>query len=272
MPTDPADSPVELACMQKTTCRSIGIVAFTSSMLFAGNLNAQTRSSLPFSLGEKLTYKVSISRMGTVGKGSMWVEGPVVVRGVSTWLLRFDFQAGLGPMKAVDHTSSWLDPVRMAAQRYFKHEKHVLSKRDEQVEIFAADKRWTSAAGASGMSPTDEPLDELSFMYFIRTLPLEPDSTYVLNRHFDPARSPTTVKVVRREIVNTPAGRFQTIRLEMRVRDSRRYKGEGVITLNLSDDAMRIPVRIESAMPVIGTAVMILESFNNPSEAKLAKL
>lgn len=258
--------------MQNTVSRSIAVVALTASMFVARDLLAQTRASLPFAIGEKLTYKVSVSKLGTVGRGSMWVEGPVDVRGVSTWLLRFDFQAGLGPMKAVDRTSSWLDPRNMAAQRYFKHEKHVLSKRDEKVEIFASDKRWTAADGESGVSPTNEPLDELSFMYFIRTLPLDADSTYRFNRHFDPARSPTTVKVVRREVVTTPAGRFQTVRVEMRVRDSRRYKGEGVITLNFSDDAMRIPVRIESAMPVIGTAVMTLESFNNPSEAKLAKL
>ncbi len=257
--------------MQKTAGRLIVSLALISSV-FSESLFAQTRISLPFTLGEKLTYKVSISKMGTVGNGSMWVEGPVDVRGITTWLLRFDFQAGLGPMKAVDRTSSWLDPERMAAQRYFKHEKHVLSKRDERVEIFASDKRWTGADGASGVSPTDEPLDELSFMYFIRTLPLGPDSTYRFNRHFDPARSPTTVKVIRREVISTPAGRFQTIRVEMRVRDSRRYKGEGVITLNFSDDAMKIPVRIESAMPVIGTAVMTLQSFNNPSAAKLAKL
>ena len=202
----------------------------------------------------------------------MWVEGPVDIRGVNTWLLRFDFQAGMGPMKAVDRTSSWLDPMRMAAQRYTKHEKHVLAKRDERVEIFASQKKWAGSDGASGVSPTDTPLDELSFMYFIRTLPLAADSTYRFNRHFDPARSPTTVTVVRRESISTPAGRFQTVLVEMRVRDSRRYKGEGVIRINLSDDAMRIPVRIESAMPVIGTAVMTLESFNNPSEAKLAKL
>jgi hypothetical protein len=160
----------------------------------------------------------------------------------------------------------------MATQRYTKHEKHVLSKRDERVEIFASDKRWTAADGASGVSPTSDPLDELSFMYFIRTLPLTPDSTYRLNRHFDPARSPTTVKVLRREIITTPAGRFQTILVEMRVRDSRRYRGEGVIKLNLSDDSMRIPVRIESAMPVIGTAVMTLQSFNNPADTNLARL
>ncbi|HEX6574712.1 MAG TPA: DUF3108 domain-containing protein, partial [Gemmatimonadaceae bacterium] len=78
--------------------------------------------------------------------------------------------------------------------------------------------------------------------------------------------------VIRREVVATPAGRFQTVLVEMRVRDARRYKGEGVIRINLTDDSMRIPVRIESAMPVVGTAVMTLESFNNPLEAKLAKL
>lgn len=233
------------------------------------SLPAQS-TSLPFSIGEKLSYRVSVSKMGTVGSGSMWVEGPVDVRGISTWLLRFDFSAGFGPMKAVDRTSSWLDPVHMAAQRYSKHEKHVLAKRDERVEIFASDKKWTAADGESGVSPTDEPLDELSFMYFIRTLPLTADTTYRLNRHFDPARSPTTVKVVGHETVATPAGRFETTVVEMRVRDSRRYRGEGVIRINLSDDAMRIPVRIESAMPVLGKAVMTLEKFNNPESVRLA--
>jgi hypothetical protein len=248
----------------------MAFVVFTAASVVAAQSHAQAH--LPFSIGEKLNYRVSVSRLGNVGNGSMWVEGPVDVRGVNTWLLRFDFQAGMGPMKAVDKTSSWLDPERMAAQRYFKHEKHVLAKHDEKVEIFASEKRWTGADGESGMSPTDEPLDELSFIYFIRTLPLAPDSIYRFNRHFDTARSPTTIAVMRRELISTPAGRFQTILVEMRVRDSRRYKGEGVIRINFSDDAMRIPVRIESAMPVIGTAVMTLESFNNPAQTKLAKL
>ena len=246
-------------------------VAVISSALFTGIAAAQA-ASLPFKVGEKLTYRVSVSRMGTVGRGSMWIEGPVDIRGVSTWLLRFDFSAGFGLMKAADRTSSWLDPVRMAAQRFIKSERHVLSKREERVEIFASDRRWAGSNGESGVSPTDEPLDELSFMYFIRTLPLPADTTYSFSRHFDPARSPTTIKVVRREVITTPGGRFATVLVEMRVRDSRRYKGEGVIRINLSDDAMRIPVRIESAMPVIGTAVMTLESFNNPAEASLAKL
>jgi len=192
----------------------------------------------------------------------MWVEGPVDIRGVNTWLLRFDFQAGMGPMKAVDRTSSWLDPMRMAAQRYTKHEKHVLAKRDERVEIFASQKKWAGSDGASGVSPTDTPLDELSFMYFLRTLPLDTDGDWSFARHYAADRNPTLVRVVKREAIETGAGRFNTVQLEMRVKDPRRYNGDGVIRINLTDDRCRLPVRIESRMPVIGAAVMTLESSN----------
>lgn len=244
-------------------------VLFTSIAATAALAQPQ---QLPFALGERLNYKVTVGKLGSVGKGSMWIEGPVELRGVTTWLLRFDFEAGIGPMKAFDRTSSWLDPQGMKSIRYIKHEKHVLSKRDETVEIFPDNQRWASNAGENGVSPTSSPLDELSFMYFIRTLPLTDNGEYQLNRHFDVNRSPTSVKVIRRENVATSAGTFRTVLVEMKVKDPRRYHGEGIIRINLSDDAMRIPVRIESTMPVIGTAVMTLDSYNNPAEKTLAKL
>ena len=54
---------------------------------------------------------------------------------------------------------------------------------------------------------------------------------------------------------------FQTIEVEMRVRDPERYSGgEGVIRFHLTDDARRIPVRIESSMPVGGRVVLSLQS------------
>lgn len=232
---------------------------------------AQAAPSLPFAIGEKLTYRVRVARLGNVGRGAMWIEGPVDVRGTPTWLLRFDFQAGRGPVKAVDRTSSWLDPERMAAYRYSKHEKHVLAQRDELVELFPAQKRWTSG-NENGVSPTDAPLDELSFMYFIRTLPLADEEIHRLTRHFDPTRSPTSIAVIRREEVTTPAGTFRTVLVEMRVKDPRRYKGEGVIRINLSDDAARIPVRIESDVPVVGKAVMLLETYASPGNRVIARL
>src|ERR1700693_6468588 len=46
-------------------------------------------SALPFSVGEKLTYEVTLANGNKVGTSTMWIEGPVDVRGVSTYVFRF---------------------------------------------------------------------------------------------------------------------------------------------------------------------------------------
>ena len=222
---------------------------------------AAAQQPLPYGIGEKLVYSVSVKNLKTVGKGTMQVAGPVDVRGTATYLLRFDFRAGLGPIRAVDRTESWIDPDRLTSLRFAKHERHPLSSSDQRVELFPSERRWTAANGETGESLSDAPLDELSFMYFLRTVPLLADSTYRFDRHFESGRNPTTVRVVRRETVTTKAGRFETVLVEMRVRDAKHYKGDGVIRIHLTDDLLRLPVRIESAMPVVGTAVLSLEAY-----------
>jgi len=214
----------------------------------------------PHFANERLTYRVSVSKFGTIGRGSMTAGGPVDVRGTMTWALRFEFQTRVGPVKVVNRTESWFDAQRGASLRFHKHEKHPLSTHDESVELFPAERRWEAADGASGESPTDMPLDELSYIYVLRTLPLEVDSTYQLNRHFDAARNPTVIRVLRRDTVQTPAGTFPTIVVEMRVKDTRRYKGDGVLRFWFSDDDCRVPVRMESSLPIVGSAVLTLES------------
>lgn len=247
-----------LASLQHAILRLAVPVVLLLSLLTPRSSAGQDPTGLPFSVGERLTYRINVGKMGNVGRGSMWIEGPVDVRGTNAVLLRFDFEAGVWPVRAVDRTSSWFDLRWMRSLRFWKHERHPLSSHDESVELFPAERRYEDADGASSTSPTDSPLDELSFMYFLRTIPLEADTTYSFNRHFAAERNPTTLRVLRRETLETSAGTFETILVEMRVRDPRRYKGEGVIRINLTDDHCRLPVRIESAMPVVGKAVMTL--------------
>jgi hypothetical protein len=195
----------------------------------------------------------------------MWIEGPADIRGRSAWLLRFDFKAGFGPFGGSDRSSSWIDAERMTALRYEKKERRVLSGRDEMIELFPDERRWTSSSGDSGTSISNLPLDELSFIYFIRTLPLVQDAEYTFERHFDAARNPTVVKVVGRESVVTRVGTFSTLKIEMVVHDSRNYEDVGVIRFNFTDDERRIPVRIESVMPIVGAATLTLEAMTLPA-------
>ena len=240
--------------------KRVGLVALTAVGLGASGRAPFESSTLPFSVGERLTYEVRVSKGDKVGSATMWIEGPVDIRGTSTYLLRFDSKIKIAFLSAVSRSSSWFDPLRRSSLRFFKHEQNPLTSHDESVNLFPVDKRWTSASGESGQSLSDVPLDELSFMYFIRTLPMTPGATYRFDRHFDVARNPITVTVVRREVIPTPMGELKTFLVEMRVHDPAHYKGEGLIRINITDDDCRMPARIMSTMPVVGTATLSLES------------
>ena len=233
----------------------LGMIAVAVTAL-GTELPSQESPVLPFRIGERLVYEGRVR--GITGRGTMWIDGPVDVRGVATYELHFDFFARVGPLSVSQKSTSWLDPERMAALRFEKRERHLLARREEVIELFPDERRWQAKNGEAGISPTAMPLDELSFIYFIRTLPLSSDSTLRLARHFDLDRSPTLIRVLGREQVDTPAGSFGTVVVEMRVRDPQHYKGEGRIRFSISDDRCRLPVRIESAIPNAGTVVLTL--------------
>lgn len=239
-----------------------GILALAVFGVCASNWTPVRNTAMPFSIGEKLTYEVRVANGGKVGTATMWIEGPVDVRGVSTYLLRFDSKIHIAFLSAVSRSSSWFDPLRASSLRFSKHEQNPLARSDEAVDLYPDKKEWKSASGQVSESPSDVPLDELSFMYFIRTLPMTPGSTYSFDRHFDQARNPVTVSVIRREVIPTPMGELRVVLVEMRVRDPRHYKGEGVIRIHLTDDDCRLPARIESTMPVVGTATLTIASQN----------
>jgi hypothetical protein len=170
--------------------------------------------SLPFAVGERLDYHVKVGIAGTVGHGSMWIEGPVEVRGSQTLLLRSTFNARVGWFRAFDRSDSWLDPQRMAVLRFEKNENQGSSEKGEKVDVFPDEQRWANAAGQGGTSPSPASLDELSFIYYVRTLPLAIDSVYSMSRHFDAARNPVTVRAIGRTTVKTHAGTFRVIVVE----------------------------------------------------------
>ena len=237
-------------------CGQVGFALLIASVGAAAVARAQEHPALPFAVGERLVYEGRARGIG--GRGAMWIEGPVNVRGVETFELHFDFAARFGPVSVSQKSVSWLDPSRMAALRFSKQERSPISRHSETIELYPDERRWEGSDGQSGGSPTNLPLDELSFIYFVRTLPLLSDSVLTFTRHFDVVRSPTTVRVLGHESITTPAGTFVTAIVEMRVRDAKHYKGEGSIRFAISDDRCRLPVRIESDIPGAGKVVLTL--------------
>lgn len=210
--------------------------------------------------GEVFGYRAESSRFGRFGAGTMRVNGPENVRGVSAYRLTFEFKGRIGLFGIEDRTHSWIGASSHASLRYEKRERSPLGSRREEVEIFPEEQRWNAANGLSGRTDCTRPLDELSFIYHLRTLPLEVGAEYVLAHHYDAERNPVRVRVLGREETQVPAGTFTTLVVEMTVRDERLSDREATMRFHLSDDAARVPVLIESQARWVGTTRLLLES------------
>ena len=217
----------------------------------------------PFAPGEVLTYKAVSGRFGAFGTGVMRVDGPVDMRGQSAWQLSFDFRGRVGIFKVEDRSRSWITAGGFSSLRYERHERSPLGNSSEEVEIFPAELRWEGTNGQAGETPCEHPLDELSFIYFLRTLPLLDGEEYTLTHHFDPGRNPVRLTVIGRERIRVPAGEFETVVVEMRVSDERIR----AMRLYFSDDDARVPVRIESSAPWVGTTRLLLQSVSQGETA-----
>ena len=194
----------------------------------------------------------------------MSVEGPVDVRGTPTYLLRSQSKAGIGPFMGSQLMESWLDPVKLRSLRFHEHERRLFRSHDVRVEILPDERRWSDNGGRSGQSLTSASLDELSFIYYLRTLPLGKDTLYEFSSHFDESRDPILVHESAGGVIETSSGSFTTTLMEMRVHDPRRYPGEGIVRVFLSADTCRLPVRIESNIPGIGSMVLTMVSHTTP--------
>jgi hypothetical protein len=148
----------------------------------------------------------------------------------------------------------------MTSMRFEQRHRYLWSRRNSDIDLYPDEMRWTGSKGDSGISLSDTPLDELSFIYYIRTLTLEPDSSWSLNRHFEAERNPVCIRVMGRDTLSTEIGEFAVVVAELRVKDPR-FTGEGVIRLFMTDNADRVPLRIESSLPGLGNAVFTIESF-----------
>ena len=136
-----------------------------------------------------------------------WARG---MRGIAAWRTVFRVKGGMLGYKADNTMESWIDTATMASLRFTQDFEQTGSDRKRRYEIFPD--RAVYQEGEKPEQPSvSDPLDDASFIYFIRTVPLEIGRTYSFERYFRPDRNPVRIKVLRRETVKVPAGTYQTI-------------------------------------------------------------
>jgi len=92
------------------------------------------------------------------------------------------------------------------------------------------------------------PLDEGSFLYFVRTLPLEVGKTYEFSRYFKAQGNPVRIRVLRRETVTVPGGTFKTVVLQPTFQTKGIFSQNGKAEVWISDDDRRMVVQMKSKL------------------------
>ncbi|HEU4884147.1 MAG TPA: DUF3108 domain-containing protein [Longimicrobium sp.] len=233
-------------------------LAVAAVVMTAGAARAQR---LPFAPGEHAVYQVRLGSV-PVGTGTLSVTGREVVQGEQTYhtVMTLSGRALLYTLN--DRYESWLDTDGLFSRR-FHQDLHEGSYRRNRTYHFNPEQRtFRRENDETGTLPTSEPLDDLSFLYFARTLPLEVGRTYRLERYFKPDGNPVVIQVLRRETIEVPAGRFRTIVVRPIVRTDGIFSEEGLAEVWFSDDQHRIPVMIRTeAKRLPGSINLRLRSF-----------
>ncbi len=217
---------------------------------------------VPFGPGERATYQIRVGLLGGVGNGTMEVVGVEDVRGHPTYNLRLTMKGGVPFYKVDTRFESWLDIAKLVSRRFEQDQKEGKFKRHRIFEFFPEEQRWERAnTDQAGELPTDIPLDDVSFLYFVRTLPLEVGQTYTFPRYFREDGNPVVLKVLRKEKVSVPVGTFETIVVQPIIKTSGLFGDGGRAEVYFTDDDQRILVQMKSKVPVLKSLNLLLESY-----------
>ena len=244
----------------------IGLVA----MSVASAAQAQTATgatttpiSRPFVPGERLSYDVYFGAI-KVGTGSMEVRGIDTVRGRPAYHTAFSLNGGIPFYKVDDVFESWFATDDLASLRFNQDQNEGTKERQHRYEIYPERRTYDDLSDQEPEQPSvADPLDDGSFVYFVRTVPLEVGRTYEFQRYFKPDRNPVTIRVERRERVKVPAGTFDAIVIQPVIKTKGVFSESGHAELWISDDDRRVILQMKSQLS-FGSLDLYLTNIQRP--------
>jgi Protein of unknown function (DUF3108) len=255
--------------------RAVGIIAVLSIAAFSAAAQQETQSQpmtapaadpsavRPYGPGEKLVYDLAVGG-AKVGTGTMSLDSGEQIDGHDTYHSVFDIKGGFLFFKVNDRLESWFEPATATSHRFHQLINEGNYHKERYFEIFP-DSAKLHQRGFEMKESVHEALDDASFFYFVRTVPLKVGETYTYTRYFRPEKNPVIVKVLRREKVKVDGGTFNTIVLQPIIKSGGLFAEGGEALIWVTDDDRRIMVQLRAKMPVLRSLDLFLKSYTPPT-------
>jgi hypothetical protein len=220
---------------------------------------ADVPARAPFQVGERLIYDAKLNFVNA-GTATMSVEDVEPVRGHATYHTVFSVKGHLLFFHVDDHYESWFDTTDLVSLRHVQHIDETKYSTDKTYDFYP-DRRVYVRNGQEFPS-VSEPLDEGSFIYFLRSIPLVVGQTYSFDRYYHLDRNPVIVTVERREHIKVPAGEFDALVLHPQIKSKGLFSENGQAEVWVSDDSARTILRLKSSL-AFGTLYLELKQIEN---------
>lgn len=216
-------------------------------------------TKIPFQVGERLTYTAKVNSFNA-GKASISVEGIEMVRGIPTFHTIFDVRGRVLFKKFANHYESWFDTTNIVSLRHSQKTDDV----DKKYEFYPDKKMYIKNGDGIQNPSVSMPLDECSFLYYLRSLPLEVGKTYTVDRYYHADKNPIVVTVLRKEHIKVPAGEFDAVVLKPVIKSNGLFSEKSDAEVWLADDASHTLLRLKSGLP-LGTLYLELKEIERPT-------
>ena len=213
-----------------------------TTLLAHAALLAQLAAPYPFAVGETLTYDATLG-VFPVGTATATVSGQTRERGKDALVFGLIGQGGPPGIRLRYELTSWVGTARFASLRFHRKVVQGNSVEEERFQIVPDSSRYRMEGGAQDWVTPRDPLDELAFLYYLRTMPLEAGRSYTVGRYFRTGYNPVQVRVTGREQRLLFDGRTVPC---LAVTVTARGSTMGVV---FTDDDRRLPVELDLPLP-----------------------
>jgi hypothetical protein len=216
-------------------------------------------SATPFRAGESLRFSV---QYGFIHAGSAWLEVPETTLWNSHTAWRLVARAESNSFfsrfyKVRIRIESLWDREARFSWHYFedRHEGGHVANDSMAFEPDSLRMRYKNGQSFAVPGPVQ---DALSSFYLTRFLALPVGGRVAFDYHASRKTAVMEVRVLGRETVHTPAGKFDCVVIEPLLKAGGIFKNNGRLVIWLTDDARRMPVQMRSKV-AIGSVKVVLQ-------------
>jgi hypothetical protein len=208
------------------------------------NVAGVTAARVPFAVGEELVFSAKFGVL-PAGTARMRVEGIDTIRGRLAYHVVFQLDGGIPLFRVHDRYESWIDIATLSSLRHTQTISEGRYHRNTIYELYPERAQYQKNDEPIQAS-VENPLDDGSFIYAVRTLALRVGDTVRNERYFQPGKNPVVLTGLREDTVTVGAGTYSTTVIRPTIKTSGIFSENGEAQVWFTNDERRLPVQVKS--------------------------